>query len=68
MISAQVFNTRPCESTTDWLKFKPFKLNAIVDKPKEVNQITYVQNSALIYSRKLKNEFAALYFYKGQTI
>jgi hypothetical protein len=26
MISAQVLITRPCESTTDWLKLKPFRL------------------------------------------
>jgi hypothetical protein len=50
------------------LKFKPFKLNAIVDKPKEVNQINYVQNKALIYSRKLEIKFAALHFCKVQTI
>ena len=39
MMSAQVLITRPCESTTDWLKLKPFKLNAIVEIPKAVNQI-----------------------------
>src|SRR4028119_1927842 len=39
MTSAQVLMTRPCESITDWLKLKPFKLNAIVEIPKEVNQI-----------------------------
>jgi hypothetical protein len=39
MMSAQVFNTRPLESTTDWLKLKPFKLKAIVEIPNEVNQI-----------------------------
>jgi hypothetical protein len=31
--------TRPSESTTDWLKLKPFKLNAIVETPNAVNQI-----------------------------
>ena len=39
MMSAHEFNTRPCESTIDWLKLKPFKLNAIVDIPNAVNQI-----------------------------
>jgi len=46
MMSAQVFSTRPCESTTDWLKLKPFKLNAIVDKPKAVNQIPITGQAA----------------------
>ena len=46
MISAQEFNTRPCESTIDWLKLKPFKLNAIVDKPKAVNQIPTTGHAA----------------------
>jgi hypothetical protein len=31
--------TRPWLSTIDWLKLKPFKLNAIVEIPKAVNQI-----------------------------
>jgi hypothetical protein len=31
--------TRPCESTTDWLKLKPLRLNAIVATPIAVNQI-----------------------------
>ena len=39
MISAQVLITRPWLSTTDWLKLKPFRLNAIVLIPKAVNQI-----------------------------
>jgi len=39
MMSAHVFKTRPCESTTDWLKLKPLKLKAIVEIPKAVNQI-----------------------------
>ena len=52
---------------------KPFKLKAIVERPKAVNQITCVQNKSLFYSRKfLTNsfymEFAALHFCKGQTI
>ena len=38
-ISAQVFMTRPDELTTDWLKLNPFKLNAIVEIPSDVNQI-----------------------------
>jgi hypothetical protein len=46
MMSAQVFNTRPFESTTDWLKFNPFKLNAIVDNPKAVNQIPITGQAA----------------------
>jgi hypothetical protein len=46
MISAQVLSTRPCESTTDWLKLKPFKLNAIVDRPKAVNQIPITGQAA----------------------
>lgn len=46
IISAQVFNTRPFESTTDWLKFNPFKLNAIVDNPKAVNQIPITGQAA----------------------
>jgi len=39
MISAQVLITRPWLSTTDWLKLKPFRLNAIVLIPKAVIQI-----------------------------
>ena len=46
MMSAQEFNTRPCESTIDWLKFKPFRLNAIVDRPKAVNQIPTTGHAA----------------------
>jgi len=40
--SPQVGTTLPPESTTDWLKLKPFRLNAIVQMPIEVNhtQIT----------------------------
>ena len=37
--SAHVLITRPCESTTDWLKLNPFRLNAIVEIPSAVNQI-----------------------------
>jgi hypothetical protein len=37
-ISAQVLITTRL-STIDWLKLKPFKLNAIVEIPKAVNQI-----------------------------
>jgi len=57
-MSAQVFNTRPCESTTDWLKFKPFKLKAIVDKPKAVNQIPITGQAAKkkCNERELLNE------------
>jgi hypothetical protein len=46
IISAQVFKTRPWLSTTDWLKLNPFKLNAIVDKPKAVNQIPITGQAA----------------------
>jgi hypothetical protein len=52
MMSAQVFNTRPFESTTDWLKLKPFKLKAIVEIPSEVNQIHTTGHTA----RKKCNE------------
>jgi len=52
MMSAQVFNTRPLASTTDWLKLKPFKLKAIVDRPKAVNQIPTTGHAA----RKKCNE------------
>lgn len=58
MMSAQVFSTRPCESTTDWLKLKPFKLNAIVDKPNDVNQIPITGQAAKkkCNERELLNE------------
>jgi len=46
MISAHVLITRPCESTNDWLKLKPFKLNAIVEIPKAVNQIAITGQAA----------------------
>ena len=39
IISAHVLMTRPWESTTDWLKLRPLRLNAIVERPREVNQI-----------------------------
>ena len=39
IMSAHVLITRPCESTTDWLKLKPFKLNAIVEIPKAVMKL-----------------------------
>ena len=45
-MSAHVLITRPCESTTDWLKLKPFKLNAIVEIPKAVNQIPTTGHAA----------------------
>ena len=35
--SPQVGTTLPYASTTDWLKLNPFKLNAIVQIPIEVN-------------------------------
>ena len=35
----QVLITLPCDSTMDWLKLKPFRLNAMVDTPRAVNQI-----------------------------
>jgi len=58
MMSAHVLRTRPCESTTDWLKFKPFKLNAIVDRPKAVNQIPITGQAAKkkCNERELLNE------------
>ena len=58
MMSAHVFNTRPCESTTDWLKFKPFKLNAIVEIPNAVNQIQITGHAAKkkCNERELLNE------------
>ena len=58
MMSAQVFNTRPCESTTDWLKLNPFKLNAIVEIPKAVNQIPTTGQAAKkkCNERELLNE------------
>ena len=37
--SAQVFTTRDCESTMDWLKLKPLRLKAMVETPSAVNQI-----------------------------
>jgi hypothetical protein len=50
--------TRPCESTTDWLKLKPFKLNAIVEIPKAVNQIPTTGQAAKkkCNERELLNE------------
>ena len=45
-ISAHVLTTRPLDSTTDWLKLKPFKLKAIVDTPRDVNQIPTTGHSA----------------------
>ena len=39
MMSAHVLITRPSESTTDWLKLKPLRLNAIVETPRAVSQI-----------------------------
>merc|ERR1712146_634006 len=45
-ISAQVLITRPWLSTIDWLKLKPFKLNAIVEIPKAVNQIPITGQAA----------------------
>jgi hypothetical protein len=46
MISAQVLIVRPFESRTDWLKLNPFKLNAIVEIPNDVNQIPITGNAA----------------------
>ena len=46
MISAHVLITRPWESTTDWLKLNPFRLNAIVDRPRDVNQIPITGHAA----------------------
>ena len=46
------------ESTTDWLKLKPFKLNAIVEIPKAVNQIPTTGHTAKkkCKARELLNE------------
>jgi hypothetical protein len=45
-MSAHVLITRPWLSTIDWLKLKPFKLNAIVEIPKAVNQIPITGHAA----------------------
>jgi hypothetical protein len=37
--SAHVLMTRPWLSTMDWLKLNPFKLNAMVETPMDVNQV-----------------------------
>jgi hypothetical protein len=49
MISAQVLITQSCLSTIDWLKLKPFKLNAVILTLKEVNQIPRIDHN-LIYN------------------
>jgi hypothetical protein len=38
-MSAQVLMTLPSAAWIDWLKLKPFRLNAIVLTPSAVNQI-----------------------------
>lgn len=45
-MSAHEEITRALESTIDWLKFNPFRLNAIVEIPNEVNQIPITGNTA----------------------
>ena len=46
MMSAQVLIVRPFESKIDWLKLNPFRLNAIVEIPKAVNQIQITGKAA----------------------
>ena len=57
-MSAQVLITRPWLSTTDWLKLKPFKLKAIVEIPRAVNQIPTTGHAAKkkCKERELLNE------------
>jgi hypothetical protein len=45
-MSAHVFIRCPSESTRDSLKFRPFRLKAIVDTPREVNQIPTTGHAA----------------------
>ena len=44
--SAHVGTILPLASTTDWLKLKPFKLNAIVQIPIEVSHTQTTGNTA----------------------
>jgi hypothetical protein len=46
MMSAQVLIVRPLESKIDWLKLNLFKLNAIVEIPRAVNQIQITGKAA----------------------
>ena len=45
-ISAHVFIRCPSVSTRDSLKFRPFRLKAIVDTPRDVNQIPITGHAA----------------------
>ena len=54
--SAQVLITLPCDSTMDWLKLKPFRLNAMVDTPRAVNQIPTTAMRKKCSERELLNE------------
>ena len=44
--SAQVLITLPCDSTMDWLKLKPLRLNAMVLTPRAVNQMPMTGHAA----------------------